>query len=296
MADFVLIAARFVHLGAELFLFGGLLFPLYGRLDDGALRKRLAGTLEVAAALAAVSALAWLACVVVALHGDVAALLEPEAIWPILLESEFGRLWSAHFFLSMLLVTTLVGLTAPPFSGFWAGWCVLLAGALLATQALTGHVAAEGGLPHALLDAVHLLAAGVWLGGLPPLLMALRHGERAQLAQLLCRFSRVALPAVLLLALSGAVNASRLGVSATALFQGIDAYALLLGGKTALFGLLLGLAMLNRYRLLPRLADAAGERAVRLLRASVRLELLLLVAVLGLVSWLGTLAPPMIPG
>ena len=64
-----LIAVRFVHFCAELFLFGGLLFPLYSRLDDTALLKGLARQLEIAAALAALSALAWLACVVASMGG-----------------------------------------------------------------------------------------------------------------------------------------------------------------------------------------------------------------------------------
>ena len=72
-------------------------------------------------------------------------------------------------------------------------------------------------------------------------------------------------------------------------------YGLLLCLKLGLFGLMLGLAALNRVHLAPRLQRslAAGEHgaALKALRRSIALELVAVVVILGLVAWLGTLAP-----
>lgn len=298
LVEHLLIGVRFIHFSAELFLFGGLLFPLYSRLNDKGLLKGLAYQLEIAAALAAMSALAWLGCVVVGMSGEVSALQDPDLIWQVLLESEFGRVWSVHFFLIMLLATTLVSLTAPPFSGPWVSWCVLLAAGLLVTQAMTGHAVSDDGLAgalHIVAHALHLFAAGVWLGGLLPLAAVLRLGPSAQLVPLLRRFSHVALPSVLLLAFSGMANAHWVGVNSVASLFG-SPYAWLLDAKVLVFALLLGLAGLNRFRLLPRLAGAGAESALGGLRCVTRLEIVLLILVLALVSWLGTLPPPMAMG
>ena len=72
-------------------------------------------------------------------------------------------------------------------------------------------------------------------------------------------------------------------------------YALLLSLKLGLFGVMLGLAALNRSHLTPLLQRslAAGDhRAARqALRRSITLEFGAVVLILGLVAWLGTLAP-----
>lgn len=72
-------------------------------------------------------------------------------------------------------------------------------------------------------------------------------------------------------------------------------YAILLCLKLGLFGLMLGLAALNRSHLTPLLQRslAAGDhRAAReALRRSITLEFGAVVLILALVAWLGTLAP-----
>ena len=73
-------------------------------------------------------------------------------------------------------------------------------------------------------------------------------------------------------------------------------YGQLLIAKLALFVAMLALASLNRFRLTPAFersiaADDHG-RALAALRTSLALETACVVAVLGLVAWLGTLAPP----
>ena len=76
-------------------------------------------------------------------------------------------------------------------------------------------------------------------------------------------------------------------------------YGQLLLIKLALFALMLILASLNRFRLTPALGrdlTSDGAPAVNQLRASLALEAGAAVIILGLVSWFGTLEPPVPTG
>jgi putative copper export protein len=91
-------------------------------------------------------------------------------------------------------------------------WLVAGVGALLAASvpALSGHAAASGPAIVAL-DSIHVLAAGVWVGGLACLLVvgvpaAGAGGEPSALASTVRGFSSIALPAVGILVLSGVAN------------------------------------------------------------------------------------------
>ena len=91
-------------------------------------------------------------------------------------------------------------------------WLVAGVGALLAASvpALSGHAAASGPAIVAL-DSIHVLAAGVWVGGLACLLAvgvpaAGAGGEPSALASTMRGFSSIALPAVGILVLSGVAN------------------------------------------------------------------------------------------
>jgi putative copper export protein len=92
-------------------------------------------------------------------------------------------------------------------------WLVAGAGAILAASvpALSGHAAASGPAIVAL-DSLHVLAAGLWMGGLASLLAvgvpaAVGGGEATALASTVRGFSSIALPAVGTLILTGVVNA-----------------------------------------------------------------------------------------
>ncbi len=76
-------------------------------------------------------------------------------------------------------------------------------------------------------------------------------------------------------------------------------YGQLLLIKLILFGVMLGLAALNRFQLTPALASDAHtgspSKAIRALRLSVGLEFGLITAILALVGWFGTLEPTIGP-
>jgi copper transport protein len=162
-----------------------------------------------------------------------------------------------------------------------AGACSL---ALAAAPTLSGH-ALDHAQPWALsvpADLGHLGAAAVWLGGLVAVLVVLPRADLSPDARALVvrRFSSVALVAVGALAASGLLRAL---TELRALDQvWSTTYGRALVVKTALFLPLLALGALNRTRLLE--APAA-------LRRSVRVEVLLLAAVVAVVSVLVQLRP-----
>ncbi len=109
-------------------------------------------------------------------------------------------------------------------------------------------------------DAVHLLAAGVWLGGLLPLGMVVVSSRAKQLSNddavlVLSRFSGMAYLAVAALVAFGLLNGWFLVGSLSALIG--TTYGELLLLKLGLFGLMLCLAASNRFWLVPALAKAA---------------------------------------
>jgi len=160
----------------------------------------------------------------------------------------------------------------------------LLAAVALALPAVTSHAAASSPAGFAAigtaLDAVHLLAAGFWIGGLA-VLAALFARKEPEILPALSLFSEWALVAVLLLVMTGLVNAASI-----LLGGGADAapYLTVLGVKLALVLVMLGLAAVNRFKLMPRAQSAVIAR-------NAGLELGLGIIVLLLAGALGQLPP-----
>ena len=148
---------------------------------------------------------------------------------------------------------------------------------------------------HVVSDVVHLFAAAVWIGALGGLLLLLRSGATVrEIAFALTAFSGLGPSTVALLVISGIVNSLFLIGPPSSLFT--TAYGIMLVIKIALFAAMMVFALINRFRLTPRLAmakDPAAELdAVRALRQSITAETLLAVLVIAAVALLGTLPPP----
>jgi cytochrome c oxidase assembly factor CtaG/putative copper export protein len=129
--------------------------------------------------------------------------LSPSAIWSVASLVDTATAWRWTAFIAAAVVLASLPVLR------WSWTPLLFAGSLvsLIPLALTGHSSAGGShdmATNSLL--IHLVAAGVWAGGLLALLAhALRSGEHADLAAR--RFSAVALWCFLAMALSGVVNA-----------------------------------------------------------------------------------------
>jgi copper transport protein len=153
------------------------------------------------------------------------------------------------------------------------------AGAMLADVA-AGHAAA-GRLVAAssALQWVHIMAAGIWLGGLAALLPALRGEPGGVRMAAVRRFSASAAIALAALATTGTIRAAA-EIGAWSRVTN-TAYGRLVVLKVALLGVLVGLGAVNRLRNLPRAAcTARGLRRVGSAEVGVGIAALLATATL----------------
>jgi len=302
-------AWRFLHFATLMVLFGAALFRLHAVGDfqappavRRAFRRWLWRLSMVAAVAALISALGWLVAITVDMTGDVAEALDFDAIAMVLTETEFGLIWLCRLAILSLLVVLLavIGLAGSGLRGSGNSprrAIAILAGLALASLSGVGHAIMDAGtasMVHQVADAVHLLAAAVWLGGLVALSRLLAGAATdpdwtALARHALPRFSAMALVAVGLVVASGVANTAFLLDSPGALLN--TAYGRVLFAKVALVVLMIALGALNRQVLLPRIASTARSEVLIPLRRSVTAEIALGVAVLALVGALGTLAP-----
>lgn len=168
-------------------------------------------------------------------------------------------------------------------------WSLVCAAGAAASFAWVGHVRALGSGWMTLLLSIHLLAAAFWLGALAPLLLISRHGAVRPSAAAATRFGALAPPVVVAIGLAGLGMLCVLLGSASQLWT--ESYGRYLIAKLVLVVCLLGLAAFNKLRLTPRLAfgDLA---ALRILRRSIRAELVLGIFILIVTAALTTLTGP----
>lgn len=175
----------------------------------------------------------------------------------------------------------------------------------LATLVWTGHAGATEaplGSLHKASDILHMLAAAIWLGGIAAFLKMLQEpsdqlwGDRLVVAhRALDEFSRAGALCVTVIVVTGLINGQILVGLANLPGLLNNTYGQLLLLKFLLVGAMLALAAKNRWRLTPdlgvSLAQGSQSAPVAALRASLLLEAAAAVAILALVSWLGTLEP-----
>ena len=217
------------------------------------------------------------------LGGDVASAFDPLYL-QLMLETTLGwsSLLAAAGFIMAVWLPRLAVKYHIPTGGLI---CLLIASAF----AVHGH-ATTGGMVTSLLLVVHLACVAVWLGAFLPLHRLCRLATDdpvalLELAQTGRRFAQVGSITVALLLVSGGILAVFLTVSVTAMVA--TDYGLALSGKVILVSGLLGLAALNRYRLVPAVDRGEREAAARL-GLSVRLEMLIALAIMLVTSLLTT--------
>jgi putative copper resistance protein D len=308
MIEVGLIIARFLHYLATTALAGLSLFPLYayaGAEPDVLGRWRQRWHLWTALA-ALFSGLCWFAFVAANMSGSMTDLVDAETVWAVVHDTGFGIVWTLRMLLAALMVGVAAwGLCSKVAAPHQNGMMPLLAAVLLASLAGTGHAQIEeswAGVMHIVADAVHLLAAGAWLGGLIPLALILHRYLGTDLNvgpknmdQILMRFSGMGYLAVAALIGSGLVNGWFLVGSLSGLLD--TPYGQILLGKLAMFGGMLALAIANRFWLVPSMGRIPTDTVEGLARASARLrnhvlgEQFLGWMVLLAVSILGTMQP-----
>jgi copper transport protein len=163
------------------------------------------------------------------------------------------------------------------------------AGITMLLHVLVGHAAGPSPLRtvNLLVQWLHLLAVGTWIGGLVWLLAGLRGRERPQQVTTVVRFSRLAAPVLGLVAVTGLSRALHLAGGWRGLTE--SGYGRLLDLKVLLFLGMVALGALNRYRLVPALAG--GVRRLGGLRRNVRGEVALAACILAVTAVLSQLPP-----
>ena len=308
MTDALTIGIRFALYANLMLLFGVPLFALYA-LKGG---ERLHGevlpfrTLTICFTFLA-TGLSMLGIIAMTASMAGVSLFEVDraSVNMMISETPMGQAWQARIaaLLGALYVAVAFGGRNKP---TWLLLVSLGAAVALASLAWTGHGAASDGVagtPQLIADIAHLLASGAWIGAIAALgAMLFRSpanmsGDHLRLThRALNGFSLVGTVIVALIVVSGLVNSYMLVGPAHILLLPSTLYGQLLVAKLALFGVMLGLAAANRFRLTPALdmAIKGGEMvtAIRHLRRSMVFEASAALLILGLVAWLGTLEPP----
>lgn len=232
--------------------------------------------------LAVFATLAWLPLEAATSGESWRSAVDGDTLSALLFDTGIGKAWLVRLALSLLLLAILLWRSA--------GLMRLAVSALLlAGLALTGHARMDQGLRgvlHMLNDSVHLLSGGAWLGALVmlPACLARLHDPLlgADARSALQRFSSAGHLAVALVIATGVLNTiltlQRWPTDFTSTYQ------FLLATKIVLVIAMTGLALINRYVLVPR-------RMTRWLRNSTFTELALGAGALALVATFGLLDP-----
>lgn len=316
------VAVRAVHYAAVMLMFGGSVFLLgvawpacreaAGSVprDRHELYRWLPRVQGWSLAIALASGLLWFGIQASNMSGlPLDRVLDRQTLGTLLNETSFGRVWMARFGLALVLGALLLsGRPAGDDRGLLSRsvGSAMLAGGLLASLAWAGHAAAEQGadrIIHLLADTVHLLAAGLWLGALPPLVFVLARARHATAsrglpiaARVTRRFSTLGIAGVGCLVLTGVVNGWYLVGSVPRLFGTPYGHLLLL--KLALFVPMLALVAINRVCLMPKLSmapeaapDGVVLGAIRGISRNAALETVLGLVIVLIVAALGAATP-----
>ena len=203
-------------------------------------------------------------------------------------KSAFGTSLAPSLLIAIAsMLVARLGWQAPSMAISWRLTAAAMAGAGL-SLAISGHAATAS--PQWLTGPavfIHGVAVAFWVGALAPLL-ALSRKRTGEVLPVLLRFSRIAVPVVGALALTGFGLAIVQLESFGALIG--TRYGIILLVKLILVAILLGLAALNRYLVTP--AIKADPSNVRTLKGVVFYECIAVVLILAVVAGWRFTPPP----
>jgi copper resistance protein D len=319
----LLVITRGVHIGACMILLSLFAFeilvarPALRETDQSAsprmevLREQFRLLAEWSGFAAIVSGIVWFWIVLARMTGgSLREMPRIDSIGVAITQTQFGRLWTWR--LGLMLLFTIANLFArrkcrtflsSPRAWQYAG--LIIATTLLASITWAGHAGATIGAErpiHLTVDSAHLIAAGLWPGGLLPLTLVLFQACRSSELSLLLaagaitrRFSAVSLLVVAALAATGLTNSYFLVGSLRALVT--TGYGRLLMLKVLLFVIMIGFGACNLLRFKPQLAlaneqNAKQRDALRKLMRNVIAELCIGTLIVLIVGALGATPPP----
>jgi putative copper resistance protein D len=303
-----LVFTRWIHFACVFVIFGSSFFWFYEKSERSfagphqlprALRA-INILLRIAAPIAAISGIAWLALILINMTHYFGSIVDPEDLDLYFFETPFG---TVSFLRLALLAIAAVIVFLPVRGRRHFAALIPVSALLLITQAWFGHSNEGTGLYRATMIAVygtHVLAAAAWAGGLPPLLFAIMEQRRLatpdareNTLDICSRFSLIAIIAVTFIVISGIANAGfRVEGSWTKLLD--SDYGDLLLKKVAIVIGMLALGYLNRFVLVPKLRAAAPKdmKQITKLQYCLTFDIVLGALVLGASAVLGITMPP----
>jgi len=203
-----------------------------------------------------------------------------------LVDTDVGRAWA---------ITTIVGAALTVLTFAVRGWTPTLLVAALAVASLIpmatqGHAGDKAGHNTAVVSlALHIIGAAVWLGGVL-LLVALRSRlGRDEVADVLGRYSSIALAAFVVVALSGVARAI---VGVVAVQNLLSPYGAILGVKVVALLAIGALGAAYRLRLIARIRTDGDGRGARRFWGLIALELAFMGIASGAAVALSRTPPP----
>jgi len=306
--DGPMIVVRAIHFAATAVTAGALMFRavvaepgLRSSREAGAIvESQILKVVWTSLTVTVVSGLVWVLLLTMSLSAEgVGEAVMSGALRDVLNLTQFGWVSQIRLALAVVLAICLVFER----SALWRWLGLGAALGLTASIAWTGHAASTTGATgnlHLVADALHVLAAAAWIGGLVSLVLLLAAISKtpplpgAVLAQDAARrFSTLGMLSVAILVLSGIVNAWILVGSLGDLF--VTEYGQILMLKLVIFAFMLAFAAVNRFWLTPRLALPSGHpgqsEALRRLKRNSAIEIAMGLTIFAVVGLLGTLHP-----
>jgi putative copper resistance protein D len=256
-----------------------------------ALRKHMNMLVWIALVLSVLTGVMWLIWLAANILGEsLADVCLHGGAWSVLADTRFGWICCLRLALAVVLGILLLA----PEHRIWS--TVAAAAAFLALPAFASHAGATPGLRgdvHVVSDALHLLAAGAWLGGLPAFALLLwtayrrrKPGWNGFTIAVTRRFSQLAALSVGALLATGIVNSWNLLGAPRDLWT--TDYGRLIAFKVVLLVAMVAIATVNKFHLTPRLPARA---ALGKLQRNSLTEIGIGLCVLVLVGYLGRLEP-----
>ena len=294
--------ARGVHVAASLSVFGAItghaiLVPRSRASGDTRSDRTIAPAMVrlvcVSLVVAVAAGIVWLLAEAAYIAGSHRLGAGLALLGPVLGETNFGRLLIAR--LALLTLAAILFGDGQRRGRAWVATVPVAIATML--QAGLGHGAAMGGVEGialAIALALHVTAAGLWLGGLAPLLMVVTTAPPSEAHWAARRFSVLGAVCVTVLVITAGVQGGLL-IGSVRAFVNTD-YGRVAAGKLILFLVLLVIAARNCFRLTSGLVSPSGARSRTGLRRAIIGEAVIGSAVILLAGVLMELPPGMTMG
>lgn len=209
-------AARWFQLTANLIILGSCVFLAISGFNKRIYASQWVDRLERLLPKLAMSILIGLVVIITTtiamVSGEVDDLLKPEKIQEFIVNTRVGTFWLYHFVLTVVLYVVIVLSRKNNRSSRGFSIVAIFSTLPLVADAMVSHAATENMTITGILPiALHIIFAGVWLGGLPALLLLkyeyVKQAKSKRVKpvdiEILKRFSSIALPVMLLILATG---------------------------------------------------------------------------------------------